>query len=478
MIDMAFVPDALRTITRPERATLIASVILFGILAGMTLGTGGWYLLLWLMALSGLLALTTIRLAAPQDQARLLILAGFALATHMLGALVLHAIAGTAGSGFITGDDAAYFRVSSEAARYVLGAPMNPDYSPPLWGGDAYLFGTYVFLETGLFVVFGPDVRIALVLNATLAVLGAIFAYSIASRLFGRGAAFATATIIAFYPSLFLWSSLNLKDALTNALAILAIWQLMRLSVTPRIGTVLILFVAVELLVGLRAYVAAVVAIAALITVATISVWTRRHVADVTQLLATFERTRSAMAVGARTAFVPTATPAPTAVPLSPAPAESPSAGRAEPTSNGVRPSGQEDPSLSVRSTLSHLPLGLAYALFAPVPFLSFRAQELVTAPEMLFWYVLLTAALLTIWHQQRKWRTMAPLILMASGLTLVLALAEGNTGTLFRHRGMVVPFVVVLASPVLVKLFNSLATFRAAKSARVSTRLSRWPTR
>jgi 4-amino-4-deoxy-L-arabinose transferase-like glycosyltransferase len=380
--------------------------------------------------------------------------------------------------------------VSSEAARYVLGAPMNPDYSPPLWGGDAYLFGTYVFLETALFVVFGPDVRIALVLNASLAVLGAIFAYSIATSLFGRAAAFATATIIAFYPSLFLWSSLNLKDALTNALAILAIWQLMRLSVTPRISTVLILFVAAELLVGLRAYVAAVVAIAALITVATLTAWTRRRVAvatltvlvalttlaqssnrlavDVTQLLATFERTRSAMAVGARTAFVPTATPI--AVPFSPAPAE--------PTSN-VGTSGREDSSLAVRSTLSHLPLGLAYALFAPVPFLSLRAQELVTAPEMLFWYVLLTAALLTIWQQRRKWRTVAPPILMAGGLTLVLALAEGNTGTLFRHRGMVVPFVVILASPVLVKLFDGLGTFRAAQSARVSTRLSRqrWPT-
>ena len=100
--------------------------------------------------------------------------------------------------------------------------------------------------------------------------------------------------------------------------------------------------------------------------------------------------------------------------------------------------------------TVSYLPTGLVYALLAPFPWAARRPQELVAAPEMLFWYVLVVAAGVTAWRERRRWRPLAPPAAVAVALIVVLALAEGNVGTLFRHRGMVVPVVAMLASPTL----------------------------
>jgi hypothetical protein len=442
------------------RFLFIGSGVLFGVVAGMSIDVGAWHLVLWTIGLGAALALFTTRVADRQDRNMVLIVVAFAFGLHILVALSLNAIAGTAGSGFITGDDAAYFRLSSQAATFLRGMPVDPNYSPPLWGGDAYLFGTFVYLETALFTIFGPDVRIVLLANAALAVQGAVIAYAIASRLFDRRAALASATIIAFYPSLLLWSSLNLKDALTGTLTLLAMWRLTTLRMSPRISTVLIVFAVAELLVGLRAYIAVVLAIVAAITIPLSSRWIHQRVAvaaltclmaltimaqasnrmgvDVTQVFGVLERTRAAMAVGAHTAFVPTATPAPTVGALPPA----------EPAQPILANS---DQLRSFRGTLSYLPQGLAQVMFAPVPLMSTRAQELATAPEMVVWYLLLAAGVVSSWRNRYRWTALAPLILLVGGLTLVLALAEGNAGTLFRHRGMVVPFVVLLASPFVV---------------------------
>ena len=104
--------------------------------------------------------------------------------------------------------------------------------------------------------------------------------------------------------------------------------------------------------------------------------------------------------------------------------------------------------------TLSHLPIGLAYALFAPFPLFARRLQEFIAAPEMILWYALLVAALATVLRERRRWIALIPAIVTFCGLLTVLALAEGNVGTLFRHRGMLVPLVALLAGPTLARVF------------------------
>lgn len=457
------------------RRTWISAALFGGMSLGLLLSVGDIAPILWAAALTGAVGALALRVSSAMDRSALTALTALALGLHMAVALSIHTFAPGFGGGFVTGDDASYFRLSSHAADYLRGVPADPAYGPPYWGGDAYLFGTFVYVETALFLVFGPDVRVALLLNAAIAVATALLVYAVALRLFSGRAALVAAGVVAFYPSLLLWSSLNLKDALTIGLVVLAVWSMIAFRRTPHVLTLLLPFAVAELLVTLRSYAAATIAIAALMAVALVPLpaLRRASAAVVAGLLtivlviqslsmvgvgpggdvfAAIEKVRAAMAAGANTAFVPTApqatAPQATAPPLSTTAATASLA----PTDPSPR---REEPVPAARQSLSHLPLGLAYALFAPFPLFAGRLQEVVAAPEMVIWYGMLVGAVVTLWRDRRRWRLLAAPILTFCGLLVLLALVEGNVGTLFRHRGMIVPLVALLASPTLARMLS-----------------------
>jgi hypothetical protein len=68
----------------------------------------------------------------------------------------------------------------------------------------------------------------------------------------------------------------------------------------------------------------------------------------------------------------------------------------------------------------------------------------------MLLWYLVLACLPVSLWHERRRWRLLAPTVTFVASVLVVLAVVEGNAGTLFRHRAMVIPFAVALASPAL----------------------------
>ncbi len=121
---------------------------------------------------------------------------------------------------------------------------------------------------------------------------------------------------------------------------------------------------------------------------------------------------------------------------------------------------------LAFTRTISYLPRGLAYALFSPFPWDVRRAVDLATLPEQILWYAMLIAAPVSLWRRRPAWRSIGVLVLYVGGLLLVFSLTEGNYGTLFRHRSMVIPFVTLLASPGLIELWRWLAARRRAALA------------
>jgi peptidoglycan/LPS O-acetylase OafA/YrhL len=64
----------------------------------------------------------------------------------------------------------------------------------------------------------------------------------------------------------------------------------------------------------------------------------------------------------------------------------------------------------------------------------------------MLVWYGLMVAAAIALWRWRRRWRVLAPIVLFVAGTLVIFALAEGNVGTLYRHRAMIIPFVILIA--------------------------------
>jgi hypothetical protein len=89
----------------------------------------------------------------------------------------------------------------------------------------------------------------------------------------------------------------------------------------------------------------------------------------------------------------------------------------------------------------------LPYVLFAPFPWAARRPRELALIPEMLAWYAVLTLAVLGLVACRReRWREMFMLVSYGGGMVLIFSLIEGNVGTIFRHRAMLMPPTFALA--------------------------------
>src|SRR5260221_7512655 len=150
-----------------RRSSWIASAVLFGCAGGLIVADRDPVALLVAVA-SALLLLAAARAVGGPG---LIALVALATGLHMTAALAVQAFAPGFGGGFVTGDDFNYFHLSEQTARYLQGLPVDPTYSvDQLVGGYSHHFGTFVFLETGLFRLLGPDVRIPLLLNASLGV--------------------------------------------------------------------------------------------------------------------------------------------------------------------------------------------------------------------------------------------------------------------------------------------------------------------
>lgn len=505
------------------------------------------------IVVAGFLALLVSRFPAARREMGLLVALTYGV--HLAGVTVLYFGSVAFGlGGFVVGDDANYARVSWRLAQALRGfdvGEMSPDY---------YLFGTYVYLETLVFFLFGPDVLVVEVMNAGFAAALTAFLYDLAHSLFSGPAARLAAVLVAFFPSLVLWSSLNLKDGLAVLLIALVFWLVYRFQSRPSWAALAVAGVPLVLLPTLRRYVflelAAILALVPLLLIAGARLpsrlaWAAAAAAFGTALavftptprsslpvptLEGLERARYSMGVGARTSFqdtfaaregetyivtlVSTSTASPAVSPA--AMASGPSTGAAirhvppgaqivvvppgataptalppgavlvrpgdivvvGPPGTTPRPEPAQqrvlvtDVTSSVRladagaepvatRTLAYLPKGLAYALFAPFPWAVRRPLDLLAVPEMLLWYGLLAAALVTLLRWRNRWRFLAPTVIFVAGSIGIFALVEGNVGTLFRHRAMVIPSTILLAAPSLWWAFDRARTWRRSPSDR-----------
>ena len=372
---------------------------------------------------ASLVYLVTRAVTPPVARHDVYLLVFLALTLRYAVAITVHDGSIAAGKGgFITGDDANYADFSWTLAQVLRGQPITLDYS-----GYLYLLGTFVYLETAIFALMGPNVVVVELLNAAFGAAFVALVCDLSRRLFeDERTSLIAGTLVAFYPSLVLWTSLNLKDSLTLLLIAIVLWLVAVFQTRQRWWLVPATYVALLPMESLRSYIFVGFLLIIPISVALTLRRDTRARAGMTTIaialsllllittnegprpLSDFDAERTAMAIGANTSFV--------------------------------------DQTLPVR---------VAYVLFAPFPWSPRRALDLLAAPEMIIWYGALPAAFLTFLRRVRSWQTLAPLILLVGGTLLVLLLAEGNVGTLFRHRAMVIPFVLILAAPAVSSLMS-----------------------
>jgi hypothetical protein len=524
-----------------SRVAAATTGVLLGVAFGLLLADREFLAALTAI-LVGLAVAGAVRVVVPATVRRPFSIAiAFAFAVHLAVLVVLHAgLVALGRSGFVTGDDEAYARVA-----WIIARSMRGEATESVEESDRVLLGTFAYAEGALFYVIGLQVLVATILNVGFALALAIAVFDMARRIFDDVAGMIAGVLVALYPSLVVWSSLNLKDALAVLIVGLVLWALVRFQLRPRallVAAALLLLLPIwDLRLTIYSGLALAIPLSLVTSPRVIRIKAVRIVmtglvvlaiAGVAYLAfdrgvaaATLEKVeyqREWMAAGFRTGFGDTpaitvkegdtllvreAGDFPWLAQLDAASLEEGSAARVVrvgpharvaspswdapmawrptevvsvnpgdlivvggpsvapapreqwraldlPAGRQVRLTDGRDTAEEVYGrTLAHLPNGLTHALFAPVPWVITRGHDLLTAPEMLLWYVLMVAAAVTLVRaRDRRWLFVPPVVFVLSFL-VSMALTEGNVGTVFRHRAMVIPFVIVLAAPSLLWL-------------------------
>lgn len=418
-----------------------------------------------------------------------------AFGLRVLGAVVSHyALMQVGRRGFLLMDDFAYDKLGWGLVKVWTGQ------LPGVRDTDEYLLVNYTYLIAIVYYVLGHSLLAAKMLNVAFGAVTAVVVYALGAEIFHRRAARVAALLTAFFPSLLVWSIINLKDILVVFLTVSAIFGLVRYARRGEWWALALALVAFAGLENLRQFVFFILAwlmpIALLFTDRSDgpSGWRRSVLGLVLGLgviksldsLFGFELLRQQMIFLPFALFLPvvllcvgrarqrrklalllpllvgvvaisylTSNPRLGTNFLTPKALteaewkrwlEESKAQTGNDEFGGIKP--PKDASDIVERSMTYLPRGVSYVLFGPTPWTANSATARAVAPEMVIWYgVLATAAAGLALTFRQKWRDLVLPLGFAAAWIVALALTEGNTGNIFRHRSQFMPFFFLLSA-------------------------------
>ena len=311
------------------------------------------------------------------------------------------------------------------------------------WAGDTLVYPhkllaagpkAYYYVVAVLYSVLGQWSLLPKLANALVGALTVPLAHEVALSVSGRPAvAYRTALWTAIFPSLVLWSSLNIRDAWVVLLILFICREALRLQVRPGLWGAVRLGLAVMLLSQFRDYILFAVTLPILLS---FLIRGRAHMVRNAVL---------GMLVALVVIYVDRA--AGQDRPLRFVDLESLQEMRQFTSIGGSAYQETVDISTPGRA-LAFLPKGLAFFLFAPYPWTVRNVRQVVTLPEMLVFYALVPSMLR---GARDLVRSRAPgalmLLLITLSLTLGYALGEANAGAAYRHRAQVLGFLLLFAA-------------------------------
>ena len=405
----------------PEAGTL-ALVALVGVACGFLVAAFPSDASVMVVAsiLAGTAYVVLTRSSAPERAAvGTVFLLAFGL--RVLVMVVLHHTVFRADPSLLAGDDLAYDRIGLAIAdRWRESGPSLaawPDYRD----------------LTGLILYLGSDnLLLPRLFNAFAGSLAVVFTALTAGRLFGPRAALRVGLIAALFPSLIVWSSLNLKEGwallalslvgyglvsvrssgwTTSALPIVT--GLLLLSV---IRSWLLFVVAAGLLIGsLAAMKRSRAKLIGTLTVVGLTLWGLMSLGVADQELDTVQ-SRSVEEI------------------------------RSSTTRGGSALEEGIDLSSPV-ATLGSAPIALVTTTLGPFPWAIVGERQALALPEMIAWYVIFPLVILGVIRARRRVPAEATQLAVLAGTILVaLAVIEGNLGLIYRHRlqALILLFVFV----------------------------------
>ena len=295
-----------------------------------------------------------------------------------------------------------------------------------------------------VYYLFGHDVVGPKLLNCLFGALTVVATYALAKELGGgvRAGWFA-ALLAAFFPSLVLWSIVNLKDALVVLLIAITMLGGLKFAHRPSWQWAVITILAFAALENLRLYVFFGLGWLLWISFFVINraPWRQRlkfGIPFALALLSVVFITNQTQAFGLRY--------------LSAKRLEALASSREFGARMGELGIDIEDVPRAEADgytiQLRTAPTVLPYVLWGPFPWQARTTREAALVPETLAWYGL-QALIITalVGYRRERWREMFLPLAYCAGLSFVFSLIEGNVGTIYRHRAMLLIPAFAMAS-------------------------------
>ncbi len=97
---------------------------------------------------------------------------------------------------------------------------------------------------------------------------------------------------------------------------------------------------------------------------------------------------------------------------------------------------------------LSAIPIGVTYLLFAPFPWQLANLRQSITLPEMLVWWGAFPLLILGVWFTLKyRMRQALPILIFTTMLTLAYSVFQGNVGTAYRQRSQILVFYFIFVA-------------------------------
>jgi hypothetical protein len=340
--------------------------------------------------------------------------------------------------GCLFQDDRAYDKTAWALARTWAGT------IPGVAESDEYLLKTYTYMVGGLYYFLGHELMTAKFLNCFIGAITVVPMYALGRELGGGKAGRMVALAGAFWPSLILWSVINLKDVLVVLLIAAILFLALRFARKPSLIVAAFMLVTFAGLQDLRLYVFYAFGwlVPMYFFLVNRSPWRRRLAIGVPLwagiLVVMVLMNQGTQWLGLRY--------------LTDKRVEALDGSRrfgSDTAESGIDLADRIDRAEGGWAVqIRNLPIVMPYVLWAPFPWAARRASDLAIVPEMVAWYAVQLLALIAVIARGRQhWRELFLPIVFSGGLVFVFSLIEGNVGTIYRHRAMLMPPLFAIAA-------------------------------
>jgi hypothetical protein len=357
--------------------------------------------------------------------------------------------------GMMFEDDRAYHKVGYGLMEYWLGdeggVEKSDEYLLRLYTYMVGVLYTYVYYttpanllqmskpEAGAIAIMAPKL-----MNCFIGAIGIVPFYALGRELAAARVGRLVALAGAFWPSLLLWSVLNLKDVMVVVLIAATMFLAIRFGKRPGLVVAGGLLVSFALMENLRLYIF--YAFGWLVPVAFFIInrapWKRR-LATGLALWAAVALIMWGMNAGNQWLGLRYLTDK-----------------RLE-ALHGSASFGADTATTGIELTeklnryeggwaiqMRNVPIVMPYVLWAPFPWKAARVRDLAVVPETLVWYGLQVLSIVAlVVYGRARWREFFLPVVFAGGLVFVFSVIEGNVGTIYRHRVMLFPSAFPLAA-------------------------------